>query len=437
MKKIRIFASIIGITLLLLIPTTLVFSNAKEELEAELKKIEAQISQYEKTIATTQVEKQTLANKISQLKKEQSKVQLQIKTISVEIKMLDNKLFVTNTSIKDNTQKLSLFKQQISDILQTINNEGDKSIFEIILADKEISVIFNDLESLAKLSENLTEKINGVRIIKKGLENKYSEFEDQQNEKKDLLAIQSLQQQKLDTKTKEQNKLLSDTKGKEAQYQTMLANSKKQAQEIRNRIYELLGVGKQITFGEAVELAKWASEKTEVRPALLLAILTQESNLGKNIGTCNRAGDPASKSWKNVMKPSRDQAPFLLITKELRMDPNTSPVSCPMRDANGNQIGWGGAMGPAQFIPSTWILYKDRVARFTGASSANPWDTRDAFIAAALLMKDNGAVAGNEKSEWTAAMLYFSGSTNTRFRFYGDNVLALAKRYEEDIKTII
>ena len=31
-----------------------------------------------------------------------------------------------------------------------------------------------------------------------------------------------------------------------------------------------------------------------MRPAFLLAILTQESDLGKNVGTCNRAGDPPS-----------------------------------------------------------------------------------------------------------------------------------------------
>jgi hypothetical protein len=33
-------------------------------------------------------------------------------------------------------------------------------------------------------------------------------------------------------------------------------------------------------------------------------------------------------------------------------------------------------------------------------------------------------------------MIYFSGSTNTRFRFYGDNVMAIAKRYQADIDAI-
>ncbi|MEK7213464.1 MAG: hypothetical protein AAB678_03460, partial [Patescibacteria group bacterium] len=143
-------------------------------------------------------------------------------------------------------------------------------------------------------------------------------------------------------------------------------------------------------------------------------------------------GDPPEKSWKVVMKPTRDQEPFKIITAELGLDIDTTPVSCPMRDKNGNQVGWGGAMGPAQFIPSTWMGWRGKVAALTGKATANPWDIRDAFLASALKLKSNGANDGGN-GEWKAAMIYFSGSTNTRYRFYGDNVLATAKKYQADI----
>jgi hypothetical protein len=133
------------------------------------------------------------------------------------------------------------------------------------------------------------------------------------------------------------------------------------------------------------------------------------------------------------MKPDRDQQPFLAITKGLGMDTDITPVSCPMHDSNGDQIGWGGAMGPAQFIPSTWMGWKDKVSAITG-KTANPWDIRDAFIAAALKLKAGGA--GTKSGEWAAAMLYFSGSTNVRFRFYGDSVVAMANQYQIDIDSL-
>ena len=164
----------------------------------------------------------------------------------------------------------------------------------------------------------------------------------------------------------------------------------------------------------------------------MLAILTQESNLGKNVGTCNRAGDPPEKSWKTVMKPDRDQEPFQTITSELGLDIDTTPVSCPLKNKDGSQLGWGGAMGPAQFIPSTWMGYRSKVTALTGKSTANPWDIKDAFVASAIKLKADGA-DGTEDGEWKAAMRYFSGSTNVKYRFYGDNVLKLTKKYEQDI----
>jgi membrane-bound lytic murein transglycosylase B len=91
-------------------------------------------------------------------------------------------------------------------------------------------------------------------------------------------------------------------------------------------------------------------------------------------------------------------------------------------------------MGPAQFIPSTWIKYKERVKQITG--SADPWNIKDAFVAAALYLADFGATKRTYDAEWKAAMIYFSGTTNRAYSFYGNSVMAIASRYEEDIKIL-
>jgi membrane-bound lytic murein transglycosylase B len=193
--------------------------------------------------------------------------------------------------------------------------------------------------------------------------------------------------------------------------------------QIRTRTYQLRDLSKQTTFDTAYQIASWVSGQTGVRPAFLLAVLTQESSLGQNVGTCN---------WRAVMKPDRDQQPFLQIMRELAMDPDATPVSCPMRDKSGKQIGWGGAMGPAQFLPSTWLEYRARIMAVTGKATANPWDIRDAFVAAALKLRADGA-DGTPIGEWSAAMRYFSGGTDPRYSLYGNTVQALANVYQADI----
>ena len=68
-------------------------------------------------------------------------------------------------------------------------------------------------------------------------------------------------------------------------------------------------------------------------------------------------------------------------------------------------------MGPAQFIPSTWLAYASRVMNLTGRSSANPWNTEDAFTAAAIKLAQGGATSKTKAGEIGAAKAYIGGST--------------------------
>ena len=135
------------------------------------------------------------------------------------------------------------------------------------------------------------------------------------------------------------------------------------------------------------------------------------------------------------MKPTRDVQPFLKITRELGRDPFNTAVSCPIPSIGG----YGGAMGPAQFIPSTWIAYKDKIAKLKGGPG-DPWNIRDAFLASGVYLADLKATRQTFEYEWCAAVSYFSGNCSTRnqirYEFYGDNVMAITKRYEQDIRAL-
>ena len=413
-----------------------VYSATKEQLEQELQEIERQIQIYEKQLRETTTQKQSLANKVASLKTQQAQIILQIRQTGIQIDNLETSLEETKKSISETNLKIKDANDQIGEVIRQLYEQDRHSLVEMMLADGSLAGSFQEVGRYENLSKHLADKVTESKRLRSDLERHFVLLDEQSEEAQSLLSIQSLQNQQLQARLSEQNQLLKDTKGKEETYQALVADSRRRANEIRGRLYDLLGVGRQVTFGEALAIAEWISEKTGVRAAFLLAVLTQESNLGKNVGTCNRAGDPPSKSWRVIMKPTRDQAPFLKTTAELGLNPDITPVSCPMRDRKGNQIGWGGAMGPAQFIPSTWVGYKDRVSAVTGISPANPWDIRDAFVAAAILLKNNGATSNGENGEWAAAMRYFSGSTNTRFRFYGDNVLKLARQYQVDIDAL-
>ncbi|OIP77419.1 MAG: hypothetical protein CO002_03035 [Candidatus Portnoybacteria bacterium CG_4_8_14_3_um_filter_44_10] len=401
----------------------------QEELQRQLGEIEAQIAQYQQELQSVRGEKSTLQNKINQLKKQQSTLNLQIKVTSLRIKELGNQMDNTQVIIEDSMVTIDQLRQQMAQLIRAINEQEELPILYAFFANDNLSDIFDDMDKHFQIFDSLGSLLDQTRKLKTQLDGQMQTLDQQQEDAQNLLSVKSLQQQQLAGSMNEQSSLLQQTKGKESNYRAVLSDKQKQAAEIRNRIYQLLGVAMQVTFGQALDIAQGVSAQTGVRAAFLLAVLTQESNLGKNVGTCNRPGDPPSKSWKKVMHPTRDQPPFLQITQELGLDTDTTPVSCPMTN-KGKQVGWGGAMGPAQFIPSTWMGYKGKIEAITG-KTANPWDIRDAFLAAGLKLAAGGATS--QGGEWAAAMRYFFGSTNTKYRFYGDSVVGMAAKYQSDI----
>jgi peptidoglycan hydrolase CwlO-like protein len=404
-------------------------------LQQQLKEIERQIAEDKAEIAKTQGQAKTLANKIKALGQQQALLQLQIKSTEVTLSDAENRLQDAQIALQDNEKQREILRDQLAQVIRRLHVADNKNLLLTFISSKNIFDVLDTANEYQQLTGDLSGAVVRAKETSVKLAEQESEYALEQEEAARLQALHGLQQVSLRMSVGEQKTLLTETKGQEAEYQAELGDHKAQAAAIRNRIYELLDTGNtHITFGEAVKIATWVGDQTGIEPAFLLSVLSQESNLGSNVGTCNRVGDPPSKNWKVVMKPTRDHTPFLAIMDDLDRSPEGTPISCPMRDKSGGQIGWGGAMGPAQFIPSTWVGYSSKVTKLTG-QAADPWDIRDAFVASALKLMNDGAGGGDE-GEWAAAMRYFSGSTNTRFRFYGDQVMTRTEQYREDIKEL-
>jgi membrane-bound lytic murein transglycosylase B len=198
-----------------------------------------------------------------------------------------------------------------------------------------------------------------------------------------------------------------------------------------------------ITLEQAYAIALEVERVTGVRPAFLLGLLKQESAIGKNVGQCNCGGASVCRN-PNLhfpdINPSKAQfAAFQEITTGLGMDVNKAPVSCYI---DGGKVQYGGAMGPAQFMPSTWLDsgYKARVEEILKVKPASPWRVKDAFLAAGLYLSDNGASSQHQSDEIGAATAYLCGTrkmTNSCIRSGGKSyvyaIMQFASQFQEYI----
>lgn len=407
----------------------------RSTLEKELADLERQIQGVEHDITKTQAEKNTFQKQITLLKDKIQKLNLQITQGNKVIADLHSQIADTTESIGKTSKEISSIQAELGDVIRTIHEEDRKGLLEIMLTSASLSDFFGNLSSLAALSSKSADLLNNMRSLGQYLETQKGDLETDKATQENLVKIQLIQKnQSQQTKT-EQETLLTLTKGKEAEYQKLLQDSKKRASELRSRIFELIGVSKAPTFGEALDIARTVSKQTGIRPALLLAVLTQESNVGKNVGQCYvnnfQTGSGARTTGaavSKVMSPARDVPKFLQITQELGRNPLNTPVSCPLPSVGG----WGGAMGPSQFIPSTWSVYQQELHDIAGRP-VDPWNIIDAFLATGVYLND----LGGKQNEFKAVMQYFSGPSWTKYEeFYGRSVLAIAAGYENDIKEL-
>ncbi len=408
-----------------------------EECQALLDKYEQEIFQHETNLDQNKAEQKTLNNKIYSLRNRINQLSADIKKSTIIITDLEVQVEDTQVSIVRTSNEIEGSKQKLVEILRAISKEDQKTTLGSLLEGDDPSDFFENLVSLENLLVRNRDILSNIKSLKSDLEEQEIVLGEEKTDWERMKQIQLLQQQEDREVKSEQEWLLNQTKGQEAVYQELLATSRAKASEIRSRIFKLIGVTDAPTFGEALEIARYVEGLTGVRPAFLLAVLTQESNIGQNVGQCylrnSETGAGISirtgQALNRVMKPSRDVGPFLTICSETGRDPYNTRVSCPM------SFGYGGAMGPAQFIPSTWMMYRNTAKQILGRP-ADPWIINDAFLMAGILLQDSGAASQTYNGEWRAAMIYFSGGTNSKYSFYGNSVMAIAKQYDQDIAAL-
>ncbi|MFC1756674.1 lytic murein transglycosylase [Patescibacteria group bacterium] len=405
-------------------PNSVLEERAK--LEAELADLEAQMTGYEDVIKEKQREASTFERDITILDAQINKAKTGIRVRDLAINKLSTGIVERSGLIGEFQEKIEAEKISLSELLRQVNEMDSTSLVEILLGYDSLSEFFEDFSSSESVQRELQFSLEDMRGTQKRTEEEKLGMENEKFEQMELRYLQELEKKSIEVRETEKQKLLDVTKGEEAKYQTILEARQKDATKIRNQLFLLRG-SDDIPFEKAVEYATFAWEKTGIRPAFLLGVIAEESNLGANVGTGN---------WKEDLSHEncgKQRTAFVEVTSELGLNPDILPVS---------RRAWygycGGAMGPAQFMPTTWQIFDNLIGKITGHKPPSPWNPLDAFVGAALLLKDNGAAEGGYTAERRAALRYLAGSrwNKPAYSFYGDDVMALSEKYQKQIDII-
>lgn len=396
----------------------------EQALEKELEKVLAEIREQKKDLASQRSRSASIERDISILEAEIREAELELQANRLRVQELTGNISATEERIEDLERQTEIQKSSLGQLVRDMRKQGDHSIVEILLSHENLSDFFRSSDSIVAMRMRVESKLEEVRDSQKLAEEKKESLQELKSEELSIQHAISQEKSKIEVAQNERAELLAASRNKEQTYEEIISQREARASAIRSALFDLRDATTEINFGQALDLAREVEQYTGVRPAFLLAVLTQETRIGQHIGSCNLSSTP-DRMWKDIMKPSRDHAPYLRITESLGISPEDRPLSCPQ------SVGWGGAMGPSQFIPSTWEMYASRVASAVGVDIADPWKPRDAFFASGIYLADLGAGAGTYQAELEAAGRYYAGGNwQTAGMNYANSVLQIANNIQ-------
>ena len=336
--------------------TTSSSPSDKAYCQDQLNQIEAQLNSLLVLQADQKKQTGTLKGDVDYLTSQINALKAKIKARALVIAQLKVDIIDKTNTIISLSSKIDREHESLAQLLRNTNEFDNDNLVNLILSDNSISDFYSDLESYNTIKQSIKASVDVINGVKTQTEVVKSDLEKKQNAETDAKAELESAQQTVAKSEADKQQLLNISKQKEATYQQLAAQKKAQADKIRSALFSLAGISTKIDFGTALGYANEVQNKLGVDPAFLLAIITQESNLGSNVGQCYLTnpdtgagvGKNTGTPFTNVMHPTRDVPVFLSITSDLQFNAYQTAVSCPI-----GGYGYGGAMGPAQFIPST------------------------------------------------------------------------------------
>lgn len=411
-------------------------NKTRAQLEQELEACNKEIAQWQQTLNNTKTQSASYQRDVAALTAKINAAQANIKGKNNAIALITRDIATKQSQINVLDNRIVQGKKAIADILRKTNDINSYSLVEAILSDKNLSEFFVDLDTYAsteKALQNLFAELKSTKALTEA--EKAALAKKREAEAAAKAAIENAKKE-VEIANNEKKSLLADSQNKEKTYAQVLADRQAKAAKIRAILFPLVDAGA-IPFGTALAYAEQASAKTGVRAALILGILQQESNLGANVGRCvitdlstgQTKNVTSGYVWANGIHPTRDLPLLQSILKNLGRDPLSTRVSCPIAGVPG----YGGAMGPTQFIPSTWNMVAGKAASYLEKTAADPWNPADAIMASAILLQSNGASAGTYEAERNAACKYYSGrvcSAAKHIATYGNQVMSRASNIQ-------
>jgi septal ring factor EnvC (AmiA/AmiB activator) len=264
-----------------------VLTNAqadKARLEAELSGLEQEIAQKQAELSAQKGQSVSLSRDIAILTTQIKKSKLDIQAKNLVIKKLGGEITEKNKTIENLNTKIETEKESLAQLIRKDREIDEKSIIAFVLTQETISQAYGDIDSFASIKLGIKKSVDEIRGVKTETETQKKSLEKKKDQETDVKAQLETAKKQVELSEAQKQQLLVVSKNKEQTYQQVLAEKARRRSEILAILFNLRDAAA-IPFGKALEYANAASKVSGATPAFILAIITQESNLGSDQGS--------------------------------------------------------------------------------------------------------------------------------------------------------
>jgi murein DD-endopeptidase MepM/ murein hydrolase activator NlpD len=203
-----------------------------------IQKLEEQKKIYQEKIDAARKAAISLKNQISLLNNQIAKTETEIKEEEAKIK--ETELSIKNIQIKiqDQRQQIENRKKQLISLLRVLNHYDNKSYLEILFLNSSASDFLNQVKYLEALQKNLRENLEKIKLVKEGLE---TQEQDLRRKKDEIVVLQAKlieKKNQLSLEQKAKKQILTETRGAEWRFQSLLAEAISEQKQAEKEIAE-------------------------------------------------------------------------------------------------------------------------------------------------------------------------------------------------------
>ena len=358
----------------------------------------------QKSLNKTQEQLEKEQKELQQSQSNLSVTQSQINTTASLLNKTETEIERKEAELENLKSRIELNKKIMIAYAQEMYYSDQEADWVLVLSDKKFSDYFENFDGMLSAKEKIIGIVEEIKEDKNSIENVKEELAEKKEEHEDLLVAKQAEKSEISQNIAITQKTINELQAKLSKLRSALSSF----------------LGKSFNTKDLSEAIKFASKKTGVRKEFLFAMLDKESDLGRFTGGC---------TYQNTKVKPADKEVFKNICEELNYNYKKQKISCA-----ASWGGYGGAMGIAQFMPTTWIGYKSAISSYTGHNPPDPWNLADGVVGMAEKLKRAGA-ASKSKEHYAAKVYYCGGPSSaywkTKCENYADTVIDWSEGYDE------